>query len=290
MEELIKRFAKGNQIDLIGITNFNQDDDLVVLKKQKYLNPFINKKRLTKNQELDKYTQAIVIGVAYPSYDVKLEEDHITSFSSSSWGIDYHVVLKNRLNLLADYLKTLIHDLKYKIMVDTGPVNERLLGFQAGLGFFGKNNMLINPHYGSSFFIGVLLTNTNLEIDLPINTNCSNCDRCIKACPTKALAENNSLKCVSYLTQKKGLTKEEEKHIKDHVFGCSICQVVCPFNKGINNTHQEFIPTGIEFIKDQDAFNLTNQEFKLQYGHLAGSFVGQKRLRRNLELIIKNKD
>ena len=288
MEKLIKEFARDIKIDLIGITNFNQEDDLNVLRSQKHLNPFINKKRLTNNPELDKYTKAIVIGMSYPSHEEGLDEDLITSFSNSSWGTDYHLVLKDKLNELADYITTIVPGFEYKVMVDTGPVNERLLGELAGLGFVGKNNMLINPRYGSYFFIGVLLTNLDLEIDQPIRNMCKNCSKCIKACPTNALALNNSLKCVSYLTQKKDLTKEEEKYINNNIFGCSICQQVCPFNRGVNNLHEEFIPTGVEFIKDKEAFNLTNKEFKIQYGHLAGSFIGKNILKRNLELIIKN--
>jgi len=286
--EVIKIAEKLN-IDLIGITNFDQNDDLDILNKQQYLNPFINKKRLTPNQELSSFKQAIVIGMSYPSYDKKLEDDYITSFSNSSWGTDYHVVVKNKLQELTDGINRLIPNFEYKICVDTGPINERLLGKKAGLGFIGKNNMLINQELGSYFFIGVLLTNLDLEIDKPLESKCSSCNKCIKACPTNALEDNDSLKCISYLTQKKELNAEESKYINNNIFGCTICQKVCPYNKGINNvSNKEFIPTGIEFIKDKEAFNITNKEFKLKYGHLAGSFIGKNKLKRNLELIIKN--
>jgi epoxyqueuosine reductase len=147
--------------------------------------------------------------------------------------------------------------------------------------------LLINPKYGSYIFLGSLLTNLDIEIDKPMKERCSNCNKCIEACPTKALNDSdilNANKCLAYLTQKKDLTDEESKLLNQCIYGCDICMSVCPYNKNNNDQHQEFTPTGIEFIDTNKYNDLSNNNFKKKYGKLSGSWRGAKVINRNINL------
>jgi len=230
----------------------------------------------------------IVIFLAYPRTSPKLEAltKKEAYFASCSWGEDYHEVIKRKLSLLANYIKRLKPSLKYKIICDTHPLCDRTLAYQAGLGFFGNNNLLINEQYGSYIFVGALLTNLNLEQDKPLNKKCYNCNLCIKACPTKALTKEgllNSNRCLSYITQKKTpLTKKEISLINNCIYGCDKCMKVCPYNKDNHSHHAEFLPTGLEFINVDSFKALTKKEFTKRYGFLSASWCGYKVFNRNL--------
>ncbi len=153
-------------------------------------------------------------------------------------GRDYHKVLKKKLVALADWLKAQYPDTKAAVSVDSGPTVDRILAESAGLGFFGKNSCLINPSRGSYFFIGSVLTSLELTPNAkPPMPNCGNCTRCAVACPTGAIGENGVIDanlCISYLTiENKGpIPLELRPKIGNKIFGCDICQEVCPFNIG----------------------------------------------------------
>lgn len=230
----------------------------------------------------------IVIFLAYPKTDYKLETlaKNEVYFASCSWGCDYHIVIKRKLNLLAEFIKKRSPSFKYKIVCDSSPLCDRTLAYQAGLGFFGNNNLLINEQYGSYIFIGALVTNLKLDKDKSLTKKCHNCNRCINACPTNALNKEgllNSHRCLSYLTQKQtSLTQEEISLMNNCIYGCDICLQVCPYNKKNNNHRAEFLPTGIEFINVEQFKPLSNREFKRKYGSLAGSWCGNKVINRNI--------
>lgn len=177
-------------------------------------------------------------------------------------GKDYHLVMKEKLEALVDFMKKENPGIECYAGVDSRPLAERSLALKAGIGFRGKNTMVIKPGLGSYFFIGVILTNHSFENDVPLNWNCGNCRLCLNACPTQALSDYslNATKCISYKTieQKNPLTQEDLKKTQGWIFGCDICQEVCPYNRGRTplTDWKEFQPeagVGFDFFARHDS-------------------------------------
>ncbi|QQR84014.1 tRNA epoxyqueuosine(34) reductase QueG [Candidatus Peregrinibacteria bacterium] len=164
-------------------------------------------------------------------------EAHHALIARYAAGRDYHKVLKKKLDNLSNYLQQKDSATRTYGSVDSGPLPDRVLAEAAGLGFFGKNACLINPKKGSYFFIAALLTNLDLEPSAkPHMPNCGNCTRCQVACPTGAIlghGQINARLCISYLTieNREGIPVELRPKIGNRLFGCDICQEVCPFNQ-----------------------------------------------------------
>lgn len=162
--------------------------------------------------------------------------------SRYAWGDDYHEVLKERLKALVTLVRgRFVDSFEARAYVDTGPVQERVLAKYAGLGWLGKNTLLLNQTLGSYFFLGVILTTLDLEPtrgreEMPPPDLCGSCQRCLEACPTEAFVEPyvmDARKCISYLTieLRGSIPKELREPMGNHVFGCDICQDVCPWNR-----------------------------------------------------------
>lgn len=287
-KEKIIKLSKENGIDIIGFTNLKYNEEIQNFEKEMqnlgYLTPF--HKKFDKN-EFTEYKTAIVIGVSY--YNDKILSldslpEEIAYFSVSSWGEDYHLGLKRKLNLIKEYLETI--GSKSEIYVDNNSLNERYLAYRAGLGFFGVNGNLINDRLGSYFFIGVLLTDKEFPYDNPIKKTCLSCMKCVKSCPTHAIDMTGKINgniCLSYITQKKEITKEEESLITRCIYGCDICNKVCPHNSKLKNSNN-FPLLGVEFIDVKKYKKLSNKEFKEKYGKLSGAWRGKKVIERNISI------
>lgn len=200
-------------------------------------------------------------------------------------GKDYHIVIKKILANVADLLSL---D-EYVIHSDIGPPIERRLALEAGLCFKGRNQMCINQKYGSYFFIGYIACNEEFEIKKHDVRFCMNCGRCSEACPGGALNDGfDESKCLSAITQKKGtLTEYENNLIKnnDYIFGCDICQKVCPYNVNASKTSiADFCENLIFNLELNELKSMSNNEFKRKYGDRAFAWRGKNILVRNIEL------
>ena len=155
--------------------------------------------------------------------------------SRYAWGKDYHKVMRKKLEQLRANLRQAASGVETRVYVDTGPIMERAFARLSGIGWMGKNTCLINEQKGSWFFLGVILTNLELELDLPAPDRCGSCTRCLEACPTGALVEPyvmDASRCISYFNiELRGAIPEEFRTAMGrNVFGCDICQDVCPWN------------------------------------------------------------
>jgi len=206
-----------------------------------------------------------------------------------AWSSDYHDVLGARLEQLAAAVRELVPGSTARCYVDAGPVPERELAQLAGLGWIGKNMMLINPTIGSFTFIGVVLTDANLEPDLPYAADrCGTCRRCLDACPTQAFVGPRDLDaraCISYLTiERRGpFTPAEQGQIGEWLFGCDVCQDVCPWNVSFAQVTADagFAPRA-HMAPDPEALaGITDEAFAREFGDTPFSRPGAAGMRRN---------
>jgi epoxyqueuosine reductase len=217
----------------------------------------------------------IVAGISYfvPDEQLPSATTPTGKVARYAWGMDYHEVLLRKLEALLDYLRSLLGDgVKGKAYVDTGPILERDAAVQAGLGWIGKNTCLINPQLGSYLFLGELLVNVALAPDEPFKRNhCGKCQRCLLACPTGAFVAPYQLdarKCISYLTieLRGSIPRELRPLIGTWVFGCDICQEVCPWNRKAKPTEEEaFKPRPWSAPELLELLTLTEDEFRQRF-------------------------
>lgn len=207
-----------------------------------------------------------------------------------AWSPDYHDVLGERLEQLAVAIRALAPGSTTRCYVDAGPVPERELAQLAGLGWIGKNMMLIHPEIGSFTFIGVVLTDADLAADLPFEADrCGTCRRCLDACPTQAFAGARDLDaraCISYLTiEHRGeFTDTQASQVGDWVFGCDVCQDVCPWNVSFARVTLDpaFAPRPDVAQPDVgELITMNENEFERRYDETPFTRPGHRGMRRN---------
>lgn len=294
MKEKLKAFCKSINIECMGIAPAEPYYDFEqVWKKQierGYISGFeetdINKRIYP---ELTLNGAKSVIVCLFPYYSGQIPAANL---SKSAYSRDYHIIVKDKLELIGRYLSANIENFEYKAFVDTGPFSDRYLAYKAGLGFWGINNNLICDRYGSYFFIGYLLNNYPFEADKPQNKTCMQCLACVRACPGQCILGDftiNPLKCRSYITQKKKeLSAEEEEILKKQalIWGCDVCQDVCPHNKNVEHTIiGEFLQDQIYCLEYEELMQLSNKEFMKRYGDRSYSWRGKGVLTRNYTII-----
>ena len=188
-----------------------------------------------------------VISLTYNYFtDEKQTDDEAPKISKYAYGTDYHLVVKDKLKQLLQFIKDEIGAVNGRAFVDSAPVLERDWAKRSGVGWVGKNTLLINPKRGSYFFLAELILDLELVRDNPMRDHCGTCRRCIDACPTEAISPNGYLmdgsKCISYLTIELKADEKIPPQYKDQMaglmFGCDICQDVCPWNR-FSKRHEE---------------------------------------------------
>lgn len=238
----------------------------------------------------------ISIALAYPS---KLENPPKSEpgayrgiLCRAAWGTDYHHVLREKLDKLAQYITQLEPGVQIESMVDTGALSDRAVAERAGLGWVGKNCSLITPEFGSWVYLGELVTNLPLPADQPIEEGCGDCNICVDACPTGALVQGGQLdsqRCIAFLTQIKDFVPDEFRgKIGNRLYGCDTCQTVCPKNRGINFTHHTEFQPDPEIAKPLllPLLEMSNREFKEKFGLSSSSWRGKKPIQRNAILAL----
>lgn len=246
----------------------------------------------TEPKKLLKEAKSIIsIALAYPSRiedpPKSTKEDRRGIFCRASWGEDYHHVLKRKLEALMTFIKAKEPDVRYEIMVDTGELVDGAVAERAGVGFTGKNTLLITEEFGSFVYLGEILISIPFKPDEPLALDCGSCRKCIDVCPTGAIVEGgklNAQQCLAFQTQTKHFLKDEFKNVLGtRVYGCDTCQAVCPYNKGVDfHNHPEFEPEPeVAKPKLKPMLNASNREFRSQFGHVAGFWRGKNPLQRN---------
>jgi epoxyqueuosine reductase len=206
---------------------------------------------------------------------------------------DYHELHKAKLRELLSWLQLEHPECRGRAVVDTAPLLERDFARRAGLGWFGKNTMLLHQRLGSYFFLGALLVDIELVADQPFEKmHCGTCTACLDACPTDAFAGSGWLdarKCISYLTiELRGPMPEELRQgVGNWLFGCDVCQEVCPWNRKAPESHmQEILPAGMDLLS---ILKMDAQEYKTQFAGTAAERTGYDGLRRNAAIALGNR-
>lgn len=202
-----------------------------------------------------------IICVALNYYPSKTQPVENPQFAYYAYGKDYHKVVKDKLELLYKYIQNIHPETIGRYFCDTAPVMERYWAAKSGVGFIGKNSLLIIPKKGSFFFLGEIILNIDLDYDKPIEVSCGSCTRCIEACPTNALERAyilNSNNCISYQTieNRREIKKSILSKLNNNVYGCDICQKVCPWNRYAQPCKTE------EFSISDKLLNITHNQLK----------------------------
>ncbi|MFN3562232.1 MAG: tRNA epoxyqueuosine(34) reductase QueG [Chloroherpetonaceae bacterium] len=209
---------------------------------------------------------------------------------------DYHIVVKSKLQTLFSFVCDLVGNVNGRAFVDSAPTMDKVLAQRSGLGWIGKHTNLISRRLGSFFFIGNLLLDCELDYDAPYLQNyCGTCTACIDLCPTHAITHDGQVdarKCISYLTieLKRNFTDEEKSMLGEWLFGCDICQDVCPWNRFSKPTAiSEFQPKPeVQRLSADDILDLTKSSFQRIFGETPVFRTGLRRLKRNAEAVKEN--
>ncbi|MBK8483211.1 MAG: tRNA epoxyqueuosine(34) reductase QueG [Saprospiraceae bacterium] len=303
--EGLKKFAKQLGFDKVGVVKSRQlEDEARKLEhwlhqnyhgEMSYLERYFDF-RIDPNKLIPGTKSILVFSL---NYFQKVEEisDDRPKISMYAIGKDYHKVIRTKTKALIRWMKSEFGDIQARAFVDSGPVLERVWAHEAGIAWTGKNTLSIHPKSGSYFFLACILTDLEFEYDQPIKDYCGTCRKCIDACPTQAFHSNGYLldasKCISYLTieLKNAIPDTFHGKMENWIFGCDICQQVCPWNRFSTNTDEE------EFVNSKNPGTITSlewlemneSEFQYRFNNSALKRTGLKGIQRNIRFIEKRK-
>ena len=231
-----------------------------------------------------------VISLLYNYYpSKKLNDQNNFKISKYAYGKDYHFIIKNKLKTFLNEMRNEIGDIHGRVFVDSAPILERAWAKKSGLGWIGKNTNLISKKTGSFFFIAEIIVDLELNYDNETKDYCGSCTACLDACPTDALYEPYKIdasKCISYFTieLKEQFSSELKEDFNDWIFGCDICQDVCPWNKFSKpNNEPLFQPhEDLEHYKKKDWIEMTDEVFNVVFKESPLKRTKYKGLKRNI--------
>lgn len=301
---IIKQEAKRLGFDFCGISKaeFLEDE---APRLEKWLNSNMHGKMEYMENYFDKRLNPTllvegaksVVSLLYNYYPEQTQNPEAPKISKYAYGLDYHDIIKEKLKEFLNTLKEKIGDVNGRAFVDSAPVLDKAWAKRSGLGWIGKNANLLNKEQGSFFFIAELIIDLDLEYDGPIKDYCGTCTKCIEACPTEAIVAPyivDGSKCISYLTieLKENIPVEFKSKMDNWVFGCDVCQDVCPWNRFSKPHHEPLFHnrTGMLDFTIDDWHDLTEETFNKVFKGTAVKRTKYKGLRRNLEFIKPTKN
>jgi epoxyqueuosine reductase len=302
LSEMIKSETKQLGFDACGIAKaeYLEEDarhlkrwlDLKMHGDMKYMEKYFYKRVDPTN--LVKNSKSVIVVLLNYYTDKSQKDKNAPIISKYAYGKDYHLVIKEKLYQLLRFIGSKINNVKGRVFVDSAPVLERAWAVKAGLGWIGKNSNLISPFLGSFVFIGILIINSELHYDSPVNNSCETCTRCITACPSGAIISPKVIdarKCISYLTIecKSSIPSIFKEKFNNQIYGCDICQDVCPWNE---NTKNHKIP---EFEPLPELLNMTKEDWynlsENNYNRIFKNSIIERRkfsgLKRNIDFVKK---
>lgn len=233
-----------------------------------------------------------VIAFAIP-YNYKYNFNKEIRISRCALIKDYHLVILKKLQEIDSFIKEKISNYKSKIYVDTGPVLEKQIARKAGIGWQGRNSLILTKEYGSWIFLGIIINNLELSPDAKCSDFCGNCRKCIESCPTNAITENRNIdtsKCIAYWTIE---SKEDsfplniKKNLQNWIYGCDICQQVCPWNKKakISLCNDFDLNKVLSNLTKEIILNMDDEQFNELFKDTPIARLGLKKLKRNCNMI-----
>ena len=233
-----------------------------------------------------------IISLTYNYYPEDLQNKEAPKISKYAYGMDYHYVIKEKLNFFLTFIKDKIGNVHGRAFVDSAPILEKAWAAKSGIGWVGKNSNLITKKVGSFYFLAELIVDLDLDYDRIESDHCGECTACIDSCPTQAITQPyvvDGSKCISYFTieLKENIPKEFKGKFDDWVFGCDVCQDVCPWNKFSKSHKEPLFQTSSELMKmSRDEWNeITEETFNKIFKNSAVKRTGYKGLTRNLNFI-----
>lgn len=233
-----------------------------------------------------------VVSLMYNYYPEEAINEGSFKIAKYAYGEDYHKVVKDKCRELMEKIKAKVGDVQGRAFVDSAPVLERAWAEKAGLGWIGRHGLLINKQAGSFFFLTELMIDLECEPDSPANDHCGTCTRCVDACPTNAILPDktlNATQCISYLTieLQSQVPQEFAGRMENWIFGCDICQDVCPWNRFSKaNDERKFAPSeSLTKMHQSDWEDISEEVFGQLFGKSAVKRTGFKGLKRNIDFV-----
>lgn len=300
--QIVIRKAKQLGFDLVGFSKADllQDEteklqqwlDKSYQATMNYMEKNFSKRKDVK-EILPNAKSVISLALNYYTPGNHSNEKNVGKISRFAWGKDYHLVIWQKLDELETELNQLEPELETISYVDTGPVMDKVWAVKSGLGWMGKHTNIINPHIGSWFFIANIITNYEFDYSEIITDHCGTCTACLDACPTSAIVQEyvvDANKCISFQTieNKNEIPDELKGKFDNWIFGCDICQDVCPWNNkfSISTQLKEFYPGNKEFSLDE-ILKMEENNFNTQFAESPIKRTKLKGMKRNAKFLSK---